>query len=324
MISAGARKPRRILARTLLFGTGALFAAGLLTWTPSVVSGWNQGAAEGTLWQLLNGARVNNGMAPLQQNGTLIGLARWRSQDMLNRNYFSHTIPGCGCSVYTYYDSNGVNYVWGGENIGWNSGLADSDSPVALHNAFMNSASHRTNVLNAAFTHGGVGAAAADNAEFLGYVQNTRMYTQLFMQAPGAAPAPAAAAPAPAARAPGAPAAARPAPAARGAAPAAAAPAAAPARVEPTPAEVAVDAPRRPQSAAVDGTAQIVSAQRVDLTSRHLADESAADRAAAHTMTADAGTAPASPRGMEVAAPGAEAPGFFGSVFGGLFGLISG
>ena len=319
MIAAGARRPGRILARTVLFGTGALFAAGLLTWTPTAVSGWNQGAAEGTLWQLLNGARVNNGMAPLQQHSTLIGLARWRSQDMLNRNYFSHTIPGCGCSVYAYYDSNGVNYVWGGENIGWNSGLADGDSPVAVHNAFMNSAGHRANVLNGSFTHGGVGGAAADNAPFLGYVQNTRMYTELFMQAPGAAPAPA-----PAAPAPRAPAATRPAPTARGAAPAAAAPAAAaPAKpAEPTPAEVAVDAPRRPQSAAVDGTTRMVSRQQFSLTSRHLADEVAAQRAATHAMTAD--TVAPSDRGVEVAAPDAEEPGFFGSVFGGFFGLISG
>jgi uncharacterized protein YkwD len=331
MFSTGARKPGRVLARTVLFGTGALFAAGLLTWTPSVVSAWNQGAAEGTLWQLLNGARVNNGMAPLQQQGQLIGIARWRSQDMLNRNYFSHTIPGCGCQVYTYYDANGVNYVWGGENIAWNSGVADGDSPVAAHNAFMNSAGHRANVLNPSFTHGGVGAAAADNQMYLGYVQNTRMYTELFMQAPGAAaPAPAPVAPAPAPVAP-APAPARPAapapaqPAAGGAAPAAPAAAAPAPPADATPAEVAVDAPRRPESAAVDGTADHVARQRVDLVARHLADEVAAERAAAHTMTAEPQqTPPTTGDGMEVEAPEGQDPGFFGSVFGTFFGLISG
>ena len=35
----------------------------------------------------------------------LIGLARWRSSDMLAKDYFSHTIAGCGCLVYAYYDS---------------------------------------------------------------------------------------------------------------------------------------------------------------------------------------------------------------------------
>jgi len=306
-----ARKPGRVFARTVLFGASALFAAGLLTWTPSAVTGWNQGAAEGTLWQLMNGARVNNGMAPLQQHSTLVGLARWRSQDMLNRDYFSHTIAGCGCQVYAYYDQNGLNYVWGGENIGWNSGLADGDSPVAVHNNFMASAGHRANVLNTGWTHAGVGGAAADNQAFQGYVQNTRMYTELFMQAAGAAPAPApATAPAPAR-----PAAAAPAPASR-TAPAPVAAAAAP--VEPTPAEVVVDAPRRPSSAAIDGTAELVSPAR-SFASFVLS----VARAAATEIVA---TAPEPPidRGIEVAAAETPDPGFFDDVIGELIGFISG
>ncbi|HEX7195393.1 MAG TPA: CAP domain-containing protein, partial [Candidatus Limnocylindria bacterium] len=186
------RRPRRVVARTLGFGTSALVAAALLAWSPSAATGWNQGSAEATLWQLLNGARTNNGMAPVQQHGTLVSLARWRSSDMLNRDYFSHTILGCGCLVYTYYDQNGLRYDWAGENIGWNSGLDDSYSPVRVHEKFMASPGHRANVLDARFTHGGVGAAAADNKMFQGYVQNTRMYTELFLQAPAAAaPAPA-------------------------------------------------------------------------------------------------------------------------------------
>ncbi len=134
-------------------------------------------------------------MAPVQQHGTLVSLARWRSSDMLAKNYFSHTIAGCGCLVYAYYDSNGLSYDWAGENIGWNSGPSDAYSPVRVHEQFMASAGHRANVLDPRFTHGGVGAAAADGKMFQGYVQNTRMYTELFMQASGGAPR--AAAPAP-------------------------------------------------------------------------------------------------------------------------------
>ena len=327
MSVSAARKPGRVFARTVLFGASALFAAGLLTWTPSAVTGWNQGASEGTLWQLMNGARVNNGLAPVQSHATLVGLARWRSQDMLNQDYFSHTIAGCGCQVYAYYDSNGLSYVWGGENIGWNSGLGDGDSPVAVHNQFMNSSGHRANVLNASWTHGGVGGAAADNYAFQGYVQNTRMYTELFMQAAGAAPAPAPAAPAPVAApapaaprpapAPGTPAAGTTTPAAGTAAPVAQA------AVDATPAEVSVNAPTRPQSAAIDGIVQLVQRARVDLTVRHLVEERSAARAAALVMTA-AADEPQAARGVEVAAAETEDAGFFGDVFGTLFGLISG
>ena len=190
MLETGARRPRRIVARTLGLGISTLVAAGLLTWTPAATTGWSQGAAESALWQLMNGARLNNGVAPVQSHATLVGLARWRSSDMLAKDYFSHTIAGCGCLVYVYYDSNGLAYDWAGENIGWNSGRTDAESPVRVHEQFMTSAGHRANVLDHRFTHGGVGAAAADRKMFQGYVQNTRMYTELFMQASGGGSAP--------------------------------------------------------------------------------------------------------------------------------------
>src|SRR5690606_16478249 len=155
-------------------------------------------SAESTLWQLMNGSRTNNGRAPLQQHGTLVSLARWRSSDMLAKDYFSHTIPGCNCLVYAYYDSNGLRYDWAGENIGWNSGHDDAYSPVAVHEEFMRSPGHRANVLTASFTHGGVGAAAKDGINFLGYgTMNVRMYTELCLEAPSAAPPPAPAPPPP-------------------------------------------------------------------------------------------------------------------------------
>jgi hypothetical protein len=173
-----------------LAGT-ALLAAALLAWTPQPATGWNQGAAEGTLWQLMNGARVNNGLRAVQSHGTLVGLARWRSKDMLDRNYFDHVILGTGYQVYHWYDTNGLRYSWGGENIGWNNGLSDADSPVKIHEGFMASPGHRANVLTASFTHGGVGAHAVDNINFLGKLRSPRMYTELFMVAVTAqAPAP--------------------------------------------------------------------------------------------------------------------------------------
>lgn len=320
-----ASSPRRIMTRTLGLGLTAILAAGMLAWSPSPTSGWNQGAAEGTLWQLLNGARVNNGMAPLQQHGTLVSLARWRSADMLNRNYFSHTIPGCNCLVYAYYDQNGLNYVWGGENIGWNAGRTDAESPVRVHEQFMGSPGHRANVLNPAFTHGGVGAAAADNQNFLGYVQNTRMYTELFLQAPSAAaPAPPPAQPAPAPQPPSGG-------GGGGAAPAqpAAAPAATP---TPTPKVVTVASPTRPTSSAgLDGIATRVSpaVHLADPATRHQLEERAAARTgrlmiAGQAIAAAAAVAPTTPVALEVAASAAPEPGLVESILGAFIGFLFG
>jgi uncharacterized protein YkwD len=165
-------------------------AAAMLAWTPQPTTGFNQGAAEATLFQLMNGARVNNGRRAVQQHSTLVSLARWRSKDQVDRNYFDHTIKGTGYQVYHWYDLNGLQYSWGGENIGWNNGYSDQDSPVAIHEGFMASPGHRANVLEPSFTHGGVGAYAKDNVMFLGKLRSPRFYTELFMTAASAPPPP--------------------------------------------------------------------------------------------------------------------------------------
>ena len=165
-------------------------ASALLASTPQHVTGWNQGAAEATLFQLLNGARANNGLPAVQQHGTLVSLARWRSQDQVDRDYFDHTVLGTGYQVYHWYDMNGLQYSWGGENIGWNNGYSDGDSPVAIHEGFMASPGHRANILEPSFTHGGVGAYAKDNVMFLGKMRSPRFYTELFMAATSAPPPP--------------------------------------------------------------------------------------------------------------------------------------
>lgn len=185
------RSPGHPIRRALALAGGSLLSAALLAWTPALVAAWNQSSAESTLWQLTNGDRVNNGLRPVLQNSTLVSLARWRSKDMIQRDYFSHTILGTNYMVFHWYDTSGLSYSWGGENIGWNSGYTDGDSPVAINNSFMNSPDHRSNILNSSWTHGGIGAYAADNVSFLGKVRSPRMYTELFMQAKSTAPKPA-------------------------------------------------------------------------------------------------------------------------------------
>jgi uncharacterized protein YkwD len=183
-------QPRRVLARTIALAATALLAAALLAWAPQPTTGWDQSSAEATLWQLTNGDRVNNGLQPLTQQSTLVNLARWRSKDMVDRNYFDHTVLGNGYQVYHWYDTNGLSWVAGGENIGWNNGYSDADSPVKINEGFMNSSGHRANILTPNWTHGGVGAYGADGVMWQGSVRNMRMYTQLFIQLKSAPPPP--------------------------------------------------------------------------------------------------------------------------------------
>src|SRR4029078_4361249 len=72
------RQPRRVFARAVALSGTALLAAALLVWAPQPATGWDQSAAEATLWQLLNGDRTNNGLPPLVKHSTLVRLALWR------------------------------------------------------------------------------------------------------------------------------------------------------------------------------------------------------------------------------------------------------
>jgi uncharacterized protein YkwD len=302
------RRPRSVLLRAATLAGTTLLAAAALAWTPQAATGWNQSNAEATLWQLLNGARVNNGMSPLQQNGTLVSLARWRSKDMVERNYFDHTILGSGYQVYHWYDLNGLSYSWGGENIGWNNGYTDADSPVKIHEAFMNSPGHRANILEPGFTHGGVGAWAADEVQFLGKLRNPRVYTELFMTAASASTPPPPPPP-PASSTPPPP------PPPSGGGPAA--------TVSPTPAPAAlrVDPPAAPSPSATPAEPSLVVAAAGSVSTAAVRATEWADPAAAASTAAPAQVASATYR-VEAASAGGQ--GMFEVVFGSLLGFLLG
>ncbi|WP_374711603.1 CAP domain-containing protein [Symbiobacterium terraclitae] len=116
--------------------------------TTAAVSGLT--AAEQQMLNLVNQERAKAGLKPLQADLQLTRLARMKSQDMINRNYFSHNSPTYG-SPFDMMKAYGVTYRTAGENI------AGNQSVQAAHNALMNSPGHRANILNAQYTHIGIG-----------------------------------------------------------------------------------------------------------------------------------------------------------------------
>ncbi|HEY8346153.1 MAG TPA: CAP domain-containing protein [Symbiobacteriaceae bacterium] len=107
-------------------------------------------AEEQQMLNLINGERAKAGLAPLKADPTLTMLARMKSQDMINRNYFSHQSPTYG-SPFDMMKRYGVSYRTAGENI------AGNHSVQAAHAALMNSPGHRANILNSQYTHVGIG-----------------------------------------------------------------------------------------------------------------------------------------------------------------------
>ena len=94
------------------------------------------------LVEFTNQERAKAGLSPLLINQKLILAAQKKAQDMIDKGYFAHTSPD-GLSPWYWLDKAGYKYVAAGENLARD--FADSDY---LHSAWMNSSSHKANILN--------------------------------------------------------------------------------------------------------------------------------------------------------------------------------
>lgn len=106
--------------------------------------------AEQQMLKLVNDARSQNGLKPLKVDIQLCNVARIKSQDMIDNNYFSHSSPKYG-NPFDMIKSFGISFVQAGENIAGNQNVQNAE------NALMNSPGHRKNILSPDFTHIGIG-----------------------------------------------------------------------------------------------------------------------------------------------------------------------
>jgi len=113
----------------------------------------NVNTIESQVVTLVNKERAKVGLQALKTGSTLSYVARLKSQDMVNKGYFSHTSPTYG-SPFNMMEHFGLNFSAAGENIAYGQ-----PTPATVMNAWMNSPGHRANILNPSFTYIGVGAA---------------------------------------------------------------------------------------------------------------------------------------------------------------------
>ena len=112
---------------------------------------------ESEVIRLVNEVRRENGLKALTANWELSRVARYKSQDMLNKGYFSHTSPTYG-TPFQMIKAFGLSFRTAGENI-----ARGYPTPQAVVNGWMNSSGHRANILNASYTQIGVGYVAQGN-----------------------------------------------------------------------------------------------------------------------------------------------------------------
>jgi hypothetical protein len=128
-------------------------------------------AMEDQTFDLINAERALAAIAPLVHDDTLRTVARAHSEDMVVRDFFSHTNPD-GDDPFDRMLAAGITFQLAGENIAWNQGYADPATTAV--DGWMNSAGHRANILRSEFTHSGLGVARKD--------PNAWYFTQVFIR----------------------------------------------------------------------------------------------------------------------------------------------
>ncbi|WP_051189098.1 CAP domain-containing protein [Halalkalibacillus halophilus] len=101
--------------------------------------------------ELVNEERAERGLGDLEFSNETAVVAREKSRDMSENDYFAHQSPTYG-SPFDMLNQFGVQYRAAGENI-----AMGQRSPEQVMEGWMNSDGHRANILKEEFTHLGVG-----------------------------------------------------------------------------------------------------------------------------------------------------------------------
>lgn len=113
--------------------------------------------------ELVNLERAKHNLKPLFIHPGINKLAREKSEDMRDKNYFDHKSPTFGRPC-DHMEMKGFPYLHCGENI-----AAGYETPKSVVDAWMNSADHRVNILNPDYTYIGVGYVDGGSAQYESY-----------------------------------------------------------------------------------------------------------------------------------------------------------
>lgn len=141
--------------------------------TPKTSSSQNTNTSTGTsttltadeqeILNLVNNARKEAGLSELKADTELMRVAKIKSQDMVDNNYFAHNSPIYG-TPFEMIKNFGISYKSAGENIAGNS------TAKKAFDAWMNSSGHKANILGSSYNYTGIG------------VVNSNKYGKIFTQ----------------------------------------------------------------------------------------------------------------------------------------------
>lgn len=136
------------------------------TTTPVVSTNTAVSSYEQKVVELVNVERQKAGLPALKLDTAMSNVARMKSKDMADNNYFAHQSPTYG-SAGDMLTKFGIRWSAWGENI-----ASGQRTPEAVVTAWMNSSGHRANIMSTNFSRIGVGYVTNANG--------TPYWTQMF------------------------------------------------------------------------------------------------------------------------------------------------
>jgi hypothetical protein len=147
-------RPKPLWAITSLLIASKVLALGVLLLTPASAN--LSTITEGRIIQLTNQERQKAGAEPLVANSRLNQAAAQKGQHMLEEDYFAHISPS-GVTPWFWIDKTGYAYKLAGENL-----AIDFFEAEDVVRAWMNSPSHKENMLHTDYTETGVAVVSGE------------------------------------------------------------------------------------------------------------------------------------------------------------------
>ncbi len=105
------------------------------------------------LVDLTNGDRSANSLGGLTISPVLVSAAQAKANDMAAKGYFAHVSPD-GKNSWYWFKQAGYMFIYAGENL-----AVDFSDSIDVEQAWMNSPTHRANILDGNFTQIGIATA---------------------------------------------------------------------------------------------------------------------------------------------------------------------
>lgn len=153
----------KILHSSSLIAIASLFIVfqAILNYFPSVkpnVLGYASNISIQDVVSLTNQKRAESGLPALALNQSLSAAAYTKGRDMIDRDYWAHVSPD-GTQPWKFFSDFGYKYRYAGENLARDFSTANS-----AVDAWMNSPTHKENILNPKYKEIGIGVVEGDLA----------------------------------------------------------------------------------------------------------------------------------------------------------------